>query len=366
MSTQLDHYRLLGHSGLRVSPLCLGTMTFGTEWGWGSDEGDSKKIFDAYVDRGGNFIDTADFYTNGTSEQFVGKFAQDVGRDRLVLATKFTLNGGALGVESQKLRGKPDPNAGGNGRKHMRDAVEASLKRLGTDYVDLYWVHMFDGVTPVEETMRALDDLVKAGKVLYVGVSDYPAWKVAQANTIAMLRGWSPFVALQIEYSLVERTPERDLVPMARDLGLGVTPWSPLAQGALTGKFLDDSADADARLSQGDKDDPMSGKYRSDAAAKAARATVDVAKAKGVSPSQIALAWLLHQPGVTAPIIGARKLSHLEDNLDSVNVELTADDLAKLDEATKVSLGFPHEFLQVAEPHFNGGATIHKRHGRLV
>ena len=365
MTTQLNHYRLLGKSGLRVSPLCLGTMTFGTDWKAGSDEETSRKVFDGYVDRGGNFLDTADLYTNGTSEKYVGKFAKDVGRDRLVIATKYTFNGGNMGIEDQKFPGgKIDPNAGGNHRKHMTNAVEASLKRLQTDYIDLYWTHAFDGRTPVEETMRALDDLVRQGKVTYVGVSDYPAWKVAEANTLAMLRGWTPWVALQIEYSLVERTPERDLLPMALDFGMAVTPWSPLAQGALTGKYLDESADEDARINQ--NKDRMGGKYADEKAMTAARATVAVAKSKGVSPSQVALAWLLHQPAVTAPIVGARKLEHLNDNLDAVNVDLSADDLKKLEDATKVEPGFPHDFLTEVDQMITGGLTIDAPHGRLV
>ena len=359
MPTQLDHYRLLGRSGLRVSPLCLGTMTFGTDWGWGSDEETSRKIFDDYAGKGGNFIDTADLYTNGTSERFVGKFVGGR-RDDFVVATKFTFSMSSFGD-----RGPSSPNSGGNHRKHMHVAVEASLKRLNTDYIDLYWVHAFDGRTPVEETMRALDDLVRAGKVLYVGVSDYPAWKVAEANTLATLRGWTPWVALQIEYSLVERTPERDLIPMARDFGMAVTPWSPLGQGALTGKLLDDSADDDARLKQAGN--RMGGKYTSDAAMVAARATVEVAKAKGVSPSQVALAWLLHQPGVISPIVGARKISHLDDNLAAVAVDLSADDLKALDDASKVELGFPHDFITQVD-----GLMVGKQHvepppqGRLV
>lgn len=359
MTTQLDHYRLLGRSGVRVSPLCLGTMTFGTECGWGSDEETSRRIFDAYAERGGNFIDTADLYTMGTSERFVGGFV-DGRRDRFVIATKFAFNVAGFDKSIQ-----PDPNAGGNARKHMRTAVEQSMRRLKTDYIDLYWVHVFDGRTPVEETVRAFDDLVKQGKILYVGVSDYPAWKVAEANTLAMLRGWTPFVGLQVEYSLVERTPERDLVPMARDFGMGVTPWSPLGQGVLSGKFLDQSADKDARINQ--NRERMGGKYASERAERAARATVEVAKRKGVSPSQVALAWLLHQPGVTSPIIGARKLEHLTDNLDAVNVDLTADDLATLEEATKIELGFPHDFLVMADANITGNTTIHPPpQGRLV
>jgi aryl-alcohol dehydrogenase-like predicted oxidoreductase len=363
-TTQLDHYRLLGRSGLRVSPLCLGTMTFGEDWQTGANEEDSKTIFDDYVSKGGNFIDTADLYTNGTSEQYVGKFANDVGRDRLVIATKFTFNGGAMGKEELKLRGKPDPNAGGNGRKHMRQAVEDSLRRLQTDYIDLLWVHCWDGRTPIEETMRGLDDLVAAGKVNHVGVSDYPAWKVAEANTLATLRGWSPFVALQVEYSLVERTTERDLIPMARDLGLGVTPWSPLGQGVLTGKFLDGGKDEGSRLEK--NPNRLGGKYVSDRAEQAARAVVEIAKQKDVSPSRIALAWLLHQPGVTSPIIGARKTSHLDDNIEAVSVDLSADELQKLDEATRLEPGFPHDFLAEVDSMVTGGATVDAPHGRLV
>ena len=351
--TQLDHYRLLGRSGLRVSPLCLGTMTFGTDWKWGSDEGESRQVFDAYVGKGGNFIDTADIYTNGTSEKYVGKFVQGR-RDDFVVATKFTFS-----ME------QGDPNSAGNHRKNLWRSIDASLKRLNTDYIDLYWVHAFDGRTPVEETMRALDDAVRMGKVNYVGVSDYPAWKVAEANTLAMLRGWTPFVALQIEYSLIERTPERDLMPMAIDFGMAVTPWSPLGQGALTGKFLDDSADEDARINQ--NKDRMGGKYVDDRAQACARATVEVAKEKGVSPSQVALSWLLHQPGVTSPIIGARKVGHLTDNIDSVGVPLSHDELKKLDDASKIDLGFPHDFLQQVD-----AMTVAKTHvepppqGRLV
>ena len=359
MTTQLDHYRLLGRSGLRVSPLCLGTMTFGTDWGWGSDEAQSKKIFDAYADKGGNFIDTADIYTGHTSEKFVGKFMADR-RDEFVLATKYTFNPAMMGGSGSKK----NPNGGGNHRKHMHVAVEASLKRLNTDYIDLYWVHAWDGRTPIEETMRAFDDLVKQGKILYAGVSDHPAWKVAEANTLAMLRGWTPWVALQIEYSLVERTPERDLMPMALDFGMAVTPWSPLASGVLTGKYLDDSAEKDSRMNQ--NKDRLGGKYTSDRAVAAAKATVEVAEAKDVSPSQVALAWLLHQPGVTSPIIGARTLEHLNDNLDAVSVDLSSDDLAKLDAATKIEPGFPHEFLTGADKNITGETTIDAPHGRLV
>src|ERR1700747_1363321 len=219
-------YRLLGKSGLRVSELCLGTMTFGEDWGWGSSKEESRKLYDTFLEAGGNFIDTANVYTNGTSERLLGEFMHGH-RERLVLATKYT--NAAPGT---------DPNAAGNQRKSIVQAVEASLKRLQTDYIDLYWLHIWVQMTPIEGGMRAFDVLVRQGKVLCAGVSDMPAWVVSRANTLAELRGWTPFVGLQIEYSLVERTPERELLPMARALGLAVTAWSPLASGLLTGKYL--------------------------------------------------------------------------------------------------------------------------------
>src|SRR3990172_6669221 len=214
-------YKLLGKTGLRVSELCLGTMTFGEEWGWGASKEESRKIFDAYVDAGGNFVDTANLYTGGTSEKFVGEFLKGR-RERFVLATKYTLN----------MR-PDDPNGGGNHRKSLVQSLDASLKRLGTDYIDLYWVHAWDGMTPLEETMRALDDVVRAGKVLYVGISDAPAWIVSRANTLAELKNWTPFAALQIQYNLADRTPERDLLPMAKALDIAVTPWGVLAGGGV-------------------------------------------------------------------------------------------------------------------------------------
>src|ERR1700678_1046233 len=229
------NYRLLGQSGLRVSELCLGTMTFGEDWGWGSPKDEARKIYDAFREAGGNFIDTANVYTQGSSEKFVGGFFSGH-RDSVVLATKYT-----------NTLTANDPNAGGNQRKSMMQAVEASLKRLKTDYIDLYWLHIWDEITPIEEVMRAFDDLVRQGKILYAGVSDMPAWVVAKANVLAELRGWTSFVGLQIEYSLIERTPERELLPMAADLGLGVTAWSPLAGGLLTGKQLEPGGAKDSR-----------------------------------------------------------------------------------------------------------------------
>lgn len=222
---QLDHYRLLGRSGLKISPMALGTMTFGTEWNFGADESTSRALFDHYVDHGGNFIDTANYYTGGTSESFVGRFAQGK-RDRLVIATKYTL----------PMRGD-DPNSGGNSRRSMVRSVEDSLTRLGSDYIDLLYLHAWDFTTPVEEILRAMDDLVAAGKVVYLGMSDIPAWQASRMQAIADLRGWSPMVAMQLEYNLIERSVEGDLVPMAREMGMGIMPWSPLASGLLTGKY---------------------------------------------------------------------------------------------------------------------------------
>src|SRR5580692_923940 len=229
----LNHYVTLGRSGLRVSPFCLGAMTFGEDLGWGSSVTDSNRILDRYLERGGNFIDTANAYTRGHSEKIIG---DHLGRDprkreRVVLATKFF---------SSMFVG--DPNGGGANRKAIHAQLEESLRRLQTDHVDLYWMHAWDVYTPIEETIRALDDLVAAGKVRYIGFSDTPAWKVAQAQTVAEFRGWTPLVALQIEYSLIERTVEGELIPMALELGLGVTPWSPLRGGVLSGKYTRENA----------------------------------------------------------------------------------------------------------------------------
>lgn len=332
---QLNHYRLLGQSGLRVSPLCLGTMTFGEEWGWGGSKEDSRAVFETYAEAGGNFLDTANMYTGGTSEQFLGEFLEGR-REQFVVATKFTFS----------MR-PGDPNAGGNSRKNMIQCCEASLKRLKTDYIDLYWVHAWDGLTPIEETMRAFDDLVKSGKILYAGVSDYPAWKVAQANTLAELRGWNRFVALQIEYSLVERSAERDLISMARELGLGVTPWSPLGQGVLTGKFNHGAREEGSRLAiRESASHEMSKKYLTERSLNIAETVVSIARQIGRSPAQVALAWLRYQPGVTSIIIGARRVNQLKDNLQSLEVELSETHLKQLDEISRIDLGFPHSFLK--------------------
>ena len=322
-------YRLLGNSGLRVSEAALGTMTFGDDWGWGAAKDEARKVYDAFRETGGNFIDTANFYTNGTSESFLGEFMQDH-RQSVVLATKYGMS--APGT---------DPNAAGNQRKNMMQAVEASLKRLKTDYIDLYWVHIWDQITPVEEVMRGLDDLVRQGKVLYVGISDAPAWWIAQANTLAHLRGWSPFIGLQIEYSLIERTVERELIPMAKALNLGLTAWSPLAGGVLTGKYHGHGSSESGRMSTDIMKEYMPEKQRAERVVAAVKTVSDET---GRSMAQVALAWLRYRPVPVIPIIGARKLSQLKDNLASFDLTLSANHLKTLEEASRIELGFPHHF----------------------
>ncbi len=321
-------YRLLGNSGLRVSEAALGTMTFGDDWGWGAAKDEARKVYNAFREAGGNFIDTANVYTNGTSESFLGEFIEGQ-RQSVVVATKYT--NAAPGT---------DPNAAGNHRKSMMQAVEASLKRLRTDYLDLYWVHIWDQITPVEEVMRGLDDLVRQGKVLYVGISDAPAWWIAQANTIAHLRGWSPFVGLQIEYSLIERTVERELIPMAKALNLGLTAWSPLSNGVLTGKYHGHGSSEPGRMNSEMLKGFMPEQQRTD---RIVAAVKTVSNEVCRSMAQVALAWLRYRPVPVIPIIGARKLSQLQDNLASLDLKLSPEQLKALDEASRIELGFPHE-----------------------
>lgn len=325
-------YKLLGRSGLRVSELCLGTMTFGDDWGWGASPKESRRIFEAFVEAGGNFIDTADIYTNGTSEKLIGEMvAED--RERFVLATKYT----------NSMPGN-DPNAAGNHRKNMLQSLDASLKRLNVDYIDLFWLHAWDFTTPVEEVMRAFDDLVRMGKVLYIGVSDTPAWIVARADTIAELRGWSRFAALQVEYSLVERTSERELLPMARALGLGITAWSPLGSGLLTGKYRRSAeADSERRL------DKVAFKEIDDINYSIAREVDRVAARMGKSAAQVALNWVRRQPQVI-PIVGARTAEQMEQNLACLTFALDDEQAERLNKISQIALGFPHDFLNSEVP----------------
>jgi aryl-alcohol dehydrogenase-like predicted oxidoreductase len=335
MSLTLDTYRLLGRSGLRVSPLALGTATFGTEWGWGAERDEARKLFDLYVERGGNFIDTASTYTEGSSERLLGEFTR-ANRESLVLATKYTT-----------LRRPGDPNSGGAHRKSLFASVEASLRQLGTDYIDVLYLHVWDDTTPVEEILRGMDDLVRQGKILYVAVSTAPAWQVSRMQTVADLRGWSPLVALQIEYSLIERSGERDLIPMARAMGLGVIPFSPLGGGVLTGKYGRDDLTA-KNGATGDrtrKNFNLALGMVTERNLAIADVVKQVATESGHTPAQVALAWVLQNPGVTAPIIGARTPAQLEDNLGALEVEFTAAQLARLEEASAIDLGYPHTLL---------------------
>ncbi len=334
-------YKLLGATGLRVSELCLGAMTFGEDWDWGANKDVSRAVFEAFAEAGGNFIDTANVYTNGTSEKMLGEFVGSE-RDRFVIATKYTV-----------MTNPNDPNSSGNQRKNLMRSLETSLKRLNTDYIDLYWVHMWDTVTPVEEMMRALDDAVRAGKVMYVGISDAPAWIVSRAQTLAECKNMTTFAAIQLEYNLIERTVERDLLPMAEDLNLSVLDWSPLGGGALTGKYLKADLDDDNRLSKAEYFE----RYKSDHTMQIAQVVVEMAKEIGCSASQLALAWIRHQSPRHIPIIGARTLEHLKDNLGCLDVKLTDDQLARLDEATQIDPGFALRFLRSLQNLFLGAAN---------
>jgi aryl-alcohol dehydrogenase-like predicted oxidoreductase len=334
-ASTLNDYRLLGRSGLRVSPLSLGTMTFGSDWGWGADDAEAKRIFDAYVDRGGNFIDTAVNYTNGASERILGSFIKEK-RERLVVSTKFTM-----------ARDLANINSGGNHRYNMVRSVETSLRQLDTDRIDLLYVHAWDFTTRPDEVMRALDDLVRAGKVLYLGICNTPAWRVAELQTLADLRGWSPLVALQIEYSLVERTVEHELLPMAQALGLGVLPWSPLGGGILTGKYsredLSDDNAADVAMDR--KGVIASSGHLNQRSLDIADVVGSVADELGVSRSQVAIAWTLAHPAVVSPILGARTLGQAEDNLGALDVVLSEDQLARLNAASAPAPIFPERFI---------------------
>ncbi|MEO1435876.1 MAG: aldo/keto reductase [Bacteroidota bacterium] len=318
-------YKLLGKTGLRISELCLGTMTFGTEWGWGADQATSQQIFDAFAEAGGTFIDTANRYTEGTSERFIGEFIKS-DRDHFVVASKYTL------FDRQQ-----DLNFSGNHRKNMIRSVEESLKRMQTDHMDILYLHAWDGTTPVEEVLRGIDDLVRAGKILYAGISDTPAWIVSQANTIADLRGWTRFNAYQLEYSLIQRTPERDMIPMANALDIAVTAWAVLAGGALTGKYLEGNSE-DKRL----KDESQRLNERS---RKITQTVVDIAKEVGASAAQVATRWAMNQHQQIIPVIGARKLSQIADSLGVLDVQLSEAQLTRLNEVSAIDLGFPHDFL---------------------
>jgi len=328
-------YRTFGRTGLRVSDLFLGTMTFGSDWGWGASPDECRKMLDVYADAGGNVIDTANRYTDGASERIIGELLEGR-RDSFVLASKYTLS-----------RDGRDPNAAGNHRKNLTLSLEASLRALRTDYLDVYWVHIWDPATPVEEMMRALEDAVRAGKVLYIGISDAPAWVVSRANMLAELRGWTSFAGLQIPYNLTQREVERDLLPMAGALDLSVAAWSPLAAGILSGKFTrGDGGEATRTKRENVSERDLT----------IAREVDAVADELGVSSSQVALAWTRsHQPGVH-PIIGARRLDQLTDNLAAADLVLPGSAVSRLDAVSAIELGFPHDFIASTQEFVYGPA----------
>ncbi len=328
-------YQLFGHTGLRVSELALGTMGFGTEWGWGADFENSKAIFETYANAGGNFIDTANRYTEGTSERFVGEFVKS-DRDHFVLATKYTLkdrNG--------------DPNYAGNHRKNMMRSVQESLKRMQTDYIDLLWLHIWDFTTSPDEVLIGLNDLISRGIVHYIGISDTPAWRVAQANTIAELRGWNKFAGLQVEYNLINRTAERDLLPVAKAFNLALTPWAPLAGGALTGKYLNGEK---GRLTE-------SSKRLNERSVKIAKVVVDASKALNCTPAQVALKWTIQRDQLVIPIVGATKNPQIQDALGSTEMMITDEWMQKLNAVSAFELGFPGDF-------FNESGVIDVTYGQ--
>jgi aryl-alcohol dehydrogenase-like predicted oxidoreductase len=332
----LDNYYTLGNSGLRVSRLALGAMTFGTDWGWGTDKAGAGALFDTYVEAGGNLIDTADLYTNGESERWVGEFVRERGLcDRMVIATKFSFNSDP-----------GNPNAGGNGRKNMLRAVEGSLKRLGTDYIDLYLMHAWDMLTQPEEVMRTFDDLVRSGKVRHVGLSDVPAWYASRAQTIAEFRGYEPVSALQLEYSLVERGIENEFVDLGTRHGMGVMVWSPLGAGLLSGKYR---PSAGGQFGQGrlqtvsGSDNPAFAKF-SDRNFAIVAELERVAREVGRSMAQVAINWVANRPGVATVMLGATKLEQLQDNLGALDFSLPPELAARLDAASATAPGFPYNF----------------------
>jgi aryl-alcohol dehydrogenase-like predicted oxidoreductase len=345
---KLDGYVTLGRSGLKVSPLCLGTMTFGTGDGWSADAQKSRAMFDLYMDRGGNFIDTADGYTGGESERLLGKFIADTkSRDKVVLATKFTFSGE-----------KGNPNAGGNGRKNIYRAIDASLKRLNTDYIDLYWLHAWDKVTPVEEVLSTIDALVKAGKVRHFGLSDVPAWYGARAQTIAELRGTERIAAFQLEYSLADRNIEREHIPLARELGIGLCPWSPLAGGLLSGKYRAPAANSETRRLDAVAGTPFD-RFDTERNRAIVAELISVAEQIGRPPAEVALNWVQAQPGVTSTILGASKLDQLQSNLAALDFTIPAELRAKLDAASAIEVINPYRFFEsFVQRMINGGTEV--------
>ncbi|MDO6432691.1 aldo/keto reductase [Flavitalea sp. BT771] len=342
----MQQYRTLGKSGLRVSPLCLGGMTFGEDWGWGADEKQSEQIIRTFTDAGGNFIDTASVYTNGHSEKIIGDVvgSQSSLRTKTVIGTKFSGN-----------IYPGDPNGGGTGTKAIVASCHQSLRRLQTDYIDLFSIHQWDWNTPLEEVMRTLDNLVSSGKVRYIGVSYAPAWKIAQAQTFAALKDWTPFIALQVEYSLLARTIEDELVPMAIELGLGITPWSPLKGGLLSGKYNPSMEDQSAGTRMGDTGRKVTLSGREIAMLDQLR---KIADAHDTTVAAVSLAWVLSRPGVSAPIIGIRKQEQLEANIAAVDVDLSTDEIRSLDDLSNPPASFVTEYREAGRMFHHGGIEV--------
>jgi aryl-alcohol dehydrogenase-like predicted oxidoreductase len=342
----LQSYRTLGKSGLRVSPLCLGAMTFGEDWGWGASVAESEKMINTYAEQGGNFIDTANVYTNNHSEKIIGDVvgANSALRTQMVLATKFANN---------VFPG--NPNTAGTGTKAIITNLEHSLRRLQTDYIDLYWIHSWDWFTPMEETMRTLDNLVKSGKVRYIGVSHAPAWKIAQAQTMAWFKDWTPFAGLQIEYSLLQRTIEAELIPMAIELGIGVTPWGPLKGGLLSGKYnrANNGKVSGSRMEARGSDVVLTDKQV---------IIIDelerIAKLYNTTPATIALAWVMHKPGVSSTLMGVRNVKQLEANIKAANIKLSVAEVASLDALSTPPPTFVTEYKDLAKMMQHGGIEI--------
>ena len=319
-------YKLLGRSGLRVSEIALGTMTFGPGADWSRSEDEARTVFDTYAEAGGNFIDTANMYTGGESEKIVGRLvAPD--RERYVVATKY----------ANAVPGSGNPNAAGMHRKSLFQSLDASLKRLALDYIDVYFVHWWDFTTPVEEVHRALDDAVSAGKILHIGLSDVPAWAVSRAQAFHELRGYAPIAAMQLEYSLVQRSIEREHLPMGRTYDIAITAWSPLAGGILTGKYTAKAADGPRRM------DSMQLQPLDERNLRIAEAVDAVAARVGASASQVALAWVITK-GVI-PIVGATRPEQMRENLGAVDLRLDRETIAELDSASAFDAGHPYSML---------------------
>ncbi|KAF9366666.1 hypothetical protein BGX34_011061 [Mortierella sp. NVP85] len=338
--TALDNYVLLGKSGLRVSPLSLGTMTFGEEWGFGNNKEACKKIFDTYHEKGGNFYDTANIYTNGDSERFLGEYIADK-RSECVIATKYSINP----ATTEALAGRhtrPNPNAGGNHRKNLVETLDGSLKRLGTGYVDLLYVHLWEYRTPINEVMRALDDVVRAGKALYVAVSDTPSWVVSSANTMAEIRGLTPFIGFQTRYNLLNRSLESDIQPMCADIGIGIVPWSVLAEGFLSGKHSRDQKNTDSK-----RKGQVNSHLKNERNWRILDEVKTIAQECSRTPAQVAVNWILQKPGITSPLIGARTLEQLQDNLNALEFTLSQEQMARLDHVSNpIEWPFPQDVVR--------------------